>query len=67
MIQNAPGTSKPVPIGRLEAQLAISVKNQLRISPDKTAQILLTAISTNSSRDQSNKKGTRIFKLLDAF
>lgn len=60
MIQNAPGAAasvKPDRIEQLELQLASTVRNQQRVSADKTAQILLTAITSNSARDQSAKKG----------
>ena len=60
MIRNAPGASgiiKPDRIEQLEQQLASTVRNQQRVSADKTAQILLTAITPNSVRDHAAKKG----------
>ena len=60
MIRNAPGVSgivKPDRIQQLEEQLATTVRNQQRVSADKTAQILLTAITSNSVRDHGTKKG----------
>ena len=60
MIRNAPGASgivKPDRIEQLETQLATTVRNQQRVSADKTAQILLTAITSNSVRENTTKKG----------